>query len=84
LIVGVLGGIDSVYQRSRRLTVTTAQLIMAMPGLMEARAIQTRRDRIEIRRNERIEATRACEGLPPLGYRVSSGYARRARSGRSR
>lgn len=57
---------------------TTAQLIMAMPGLVEARAIKTKLDQIEIHRNERIEATRACEGLPPLGYRVSTGYPKRA------
>lgn len=63
---------------------TTAQLIMAMPGLVEARAIKTKLDQIEIRRNERIEATRACEGLPPLGYRVSTGYAKRGLPRRSR
>ena len=55
-----------------------------MPGLMAGRTSQERRDQIEIRRNERIEATRACEGLPPLGYRVSSGYAKRSLRDRSR
>jgi len=64
--------------------VTTAQLITTMPGLMAGRTSQERRDQIEIRRNERIEATRACEGLPPLGYRVSSGYAKRSLPDRSR
>jgi hypothetical protein len=48
-----------------------------MPGLSAVRTFQEQRDRIEIRRNERIEATRAREGLPSLGYRVSPGYGKR-------